>query len=151
METNLRLQNELKNFLKTKSFGFYARPSPKNALEWSCQFYHDGYFFGVTMIFSHEYPFKPPSITFNDKIYHPNVYSDNHICLDIISSKWSPSLTIKDILTALKQLLDCPNPKSPANGKAGSLYSKDINKYKEKVKETNEKHNKFYKKVKFSF
>lgn len=145
MEASVRLQNELKNFQKTRGYGFYARPNPKNILEWRCQFFHRGHFFALTMVFPQSYPVAPPKIKFDGTIYHPNVFPDNSVCLDIISSKWSPALTIKDILVGLKQLFDFPNPDSPANSDAASLYTRSIARYQKKVEKCSAKHHSKYK------
>lgn len=42
------------------------------------------------------------------------------VCLSIINdgevdAAWAPSITIKEILRGIQDLLDCPNLKSPAN------------------------------------
>jgi ubiquitin-protein ligase len=125
MEASVRLQNELKNFQKNRPYGFYAKPDPKNILFWKCQFYHNGFFYSLSLTFSKDYPIRPPGIVFDQKMFHPNIFSNNTVCLDIITSRWSPSFTIKDILIGLKQLLDFPNPRSPANPEAGNLFTRD--------------------------
>lgn len=147
MEASVRLLNEFKSFQKNRSFGMYAVPDPANIFNWKCQFHHKGYFFSLVMTFSKDYPINPPRIKFDQKVFHPNIFSDNTVCLDIISMKWSPSLTIKDVLNGLKQLLDFPNPKSPANSHAGGLYVKDIEKYDKEVKKCNDKFHSHYKKL----
>lgn len=139
MEAGVRLKNELKNFQKSRSFGFYAVPNPNDIFDWKCQFYHKGSFYQIKMMFSNNYPLSPPNIHFTKKIFHPNVFTDNSICLDIISAKWSPSLTIKDILNGLKQLLDHPNPLSPANTNAAHLYINNPKKYEEEVRKNRTK------------
>lgn len=147
MEARVRLQNEFINFQKQRPFGFYARPEPNNIFFWKCQIHHCGYFFSLTMSFSKDYPIRPPDIKFEQPVFHPNVYSDKSVCLDIIGGKWSPSMTIKDILIGLRQLFDSPNPNSPAAQQPASLYVHDRNAYDEKVRNCNEKHHKLYKTI----
>ena len=64
-----------------------------------------------------------------------NVYGSGDVCLDILASRWKSSLTIKQILLGLQNLLDEPNPKSPANSAASSLYQCDRPAYNKKIKE----------------
>ncbi len=82
-----------------------------------------------------EYPFKAPHVTFETRVYHPNINSSGEICLDILKSQWSPALTIYKTLLAISSLLSDPNPDSPLNGDAGNLYKSDRAQYNEKVKE----------------
>ena len=48
--------------------------------------------FKVTLNFNEGFPFKPPKINFNTKIYHPNVNtSTGEICMQAIESAWAPT------------------------------------------------------------
>ncbi|OUC44091.1 hypothetical protein D917_09329 [Trichinella nativa] len=38
-------------------------------------------------------------------MFHPNVYSDGSICLDILQNRWSPTYDVAAILTSLQVLL----------------------------------------------
>lgn len=49
--------------------------------------YQGGVFF-LTIKFPTDYPFKPPKVQFNTKIYHPNINSNGGICLDILKDQW---------------------------------------------------------------
>lgn len=60
------------------------------------------------------YPFEPPKMKFETKIWHPNVSSvTGAICLDILKDQWSPALTIKTALVSLQALLSAPEPSDP--------------------------------------
>jgi ubiquitin-protein ligase len=45
--------------------------------------------FKLVIEFSEEYPNKPPAVRFLSKMFHPNVYADGSICLDILQNRWS--------------------------------------------------------------
>lgn len=145
MEASLRLKNELSNIRKERPFGFYAKPFKRDIMHWNCQIHHNGFYFTLTMKFSNKYPMEPPVIMFNEKVYHPNVYNTNAICLDLLSTRWSPALTIMDLLKGISRLFDTPNPESPANREAAALYFKNREKYNLKVLENNRKfHSKYH-------
>jgi len=43
--------------------------------------------FEIDMMFTIDYPFKPPRIHFKTKIYHPNVSENGDVCLAIIKQE----------------------------------------------------------------
>lgn len=81
------------------------------------------------MEFTQEYPHRPPQVKFITQIYHPNVYTDGRICLDILSNEWSPIYDIEALLTSIRSLLCDPNPNSPANGSAAEMYVSNREKF----------------------
>ena len=61
-----------------------------------------------------DYPFKPPKMKFDTKIWHPNISSQTGaICLDILKNEWTPALTIRTGLISLQALLCAPEPDDP--------------------------------------
>lgn len=58
--------------------------------------------FKLTMEFNEEYPNKPPTVKFVSKMFHPNVYADGGICLDILQNRWSPTYDVSAILTSIQ-------------------------------------------------
>ncbi|TWW55243.1 Ubiquitin-conjugating enzyme E2 A [Takifugu flavidus] len=89
--------------------------------------------FKLTIEFTEEYPNKPPTVRFISKMFHPNVYADGSICLDILQNRWSPTYDVSSILTSIQSLLDEPNPNSPANSQAAQLYQENKREYEKRV------------------
>ena len=83
--------------------------------------------------FTEEYPNKPPTVKFLTKLFHPNVYTNGAICLDILQNQWSPIYDVAAILTSIQSLLTDPNPNSPANVEAAKLYQENRREYEKKV------------------
>jgi ubiquitin-conjugating enzyme E2 D/E len=69
--------------------------------------------FRLNIHFPSDYPFKPPIVTFQTKIYHPNINAAGGICLDILKGQWSPALSISKVLLSILSLLTDANPNDP--------------------------------------
>ena len=85
--------------------------------------------FKLYVEFTEEYPNKAPTVKFLTKMFHPNIYADGSICLDILQNQWSPIYDISAILTSIQSLLCDPNPSSPANSEAARLYQENRREY----------------------
>jgi len=94
----------------------------------------EGGTFKLVLEFTEDYPNKAPHVRFLTKMFHPNIYNDGQICLDILQNLWSPIYDISAILTSIQSLLCDPNPASPANSEASKLFSENRREYNRRVR-----------------
>ncbi|KAL6713124.1 Ubiquitin-conjugating enzyme E2 1 [Lecanora helva] len=88
-----------------------------------------------------DYPFKPPVMKFDTKVWHPNVSSQTGaICLDTLSSAWSPVLTIKSALLSLQSLLSTPEPKDPQDAEVAGMLTRNPKEFERVAREWAVKH-----------
>jgi ubiquitin-conjugating enzyme E2 A len=135
-----RLTNELNDLLKNPVEGFILTEY-ENIMIWkgfiegpSDTPFEKGKF-NIQFTFDDDYPFKPPSVKFLQTIFHPNIYRDGKICVDILETQnWAPSTNVKTIALSLRSLFMDPNPNSPANRDAAKLFMENKKLYEEKVK-----------------
>ncbi|KAI8909819.1 ubiquitin-conjugating enzyme/RWD-like protein [Gorgonomyces haynaldii] len=70
--------------------------------------------FLVDVQFPKQYPLEAPIVVFRTVPVHPHVYSNGHICLSILSTDWSPALTISAVaLSLLSMLSSCTKKEKP--------------------------------------
>ncbi|KAJ3375928.1 E2 SUMO-conjugating protein ubc9, partial [Lobulomyces angularis] len=87
----------------------------------------EGGTFTLSLTFPADYPQKPPKCKFSIPLFHPNVYPSGTVCLSILDDEkdWKPSISVKQILLGIQELLNDPNPDSPAQSEAYVLFKKD--------------------------
>ena len=80
--------------------------------------------------------FPPPQCKFPPSFFHPNVYPSGTVCLSILNEDdgWRPSLTVRNILLGVQDLLGDPNPHSPAQSDAYMLFTKQRGEYERRVR-----------------
>jgi len=80
-----------------------------------------------------EYPNKAPYMRVKTKMYHPNIsQSDGTICLDVLKDNWRPIYTLRTILMSIISLLSDPNPDSPLNSDAATMYKNSLKNVKDR-------------------
>lgn len=97
--------------------------------------YQGGTFF-IDITIPPDYPYKPPRMKFDTKIWHPNVSSQTGvICLDILKDEWSPALTIRTALLSLQALMCSPEPDDPQDGVVATQYKNNKNEFDQTARE----------------
>jgi ubiquitin-conjugating enzyme (huntingtin interacting protein 2) len=87
---------------------------------------YDGGTFVIDIELTSGYPFQPPKMKFDTKVWHPNVSSQTvAICLDILKKEWSPALTIKTSLISVQaspatRRMASSQKNAPVTSKSGS-------------------------------
>ena len=136
-----RLMDDYKMIMRDKNFLITAEPDENNILLWYAiilgpdETIWEGGVFKLKIEFTEEYPSKPPNVMFYTKMFHPNIYNDGKICLDILQKQWTPCYTVVSILTSIQSLLTDPNTESPANSEAAKMFDEDVDEYNDKVRE----------------
>jgi len=141
-----RINKELQDLGRDPPANCSAGPQGDDMFHWQATImgpaespYQGGVFF-LNIIFPSDYPFKPPKIHFQTKIYHCNVASNGSICLDILKDQWSPALTISKVLLSISSLLTDPNPTDPFVPEVAQLYLRDRVKHDQNAREWTTKH-----------
>ncbi|KAI9751122.1 MAG: Ubiquitin-conjugating enzyme E2 1 [Lichina confinis] len=97
---------------------------------------YEGGNFVVDIRIPNEYPFRPPVMKFDTSLWHPNVSSQTGaICLDTLSSAWSPVLTIKSALLSLQSLLSTPEPKDPQDAEVARMLTQNPKEFERVARE----------------
>jgi ubiquitin-conjugating enzyme E2 W len=68
---------------------------------------YSGEKFKLRIIFPDVYPMEAPEVVFLPGFVpqHPHVYSNGHICLNILGDDWSPALTVRSVCFSILSML----------------------------------------------
>ncbi|KAH7032647.1 ubiquitin-conjugating enzyme/RWD-like protein [Microdochium trichocladiopsis] len=97
---------------------------------------YEGGTFMVDIKIPNDYPFRPPVMKFDTKVWHPNISSQTGaICLDTLSTRWSPVMTIRSTLLSLQSLFESPEPKDPQDAEVAKMMIHDLDGFNRKAHE----------------
>ncbi|KAG0165612.1 hypothetical protein DFQ28_008542 [Apophysomyces sp. BC1034] len=137
-----RIQRELVDILRSPTPGITVVAEEDNVYRWKVLLSgpensaYKGGTFKLDINFSPDYPFKPPTIKFLTKIYHPNIDDDGAICLDLLKADvWKPATKVIQILEALTILLREPNPDDALVASIAEVYNSNRTKFRKLAKE----------------
>ncbi len=78
-----------------------------------------GEVFTLSIQFDEKYPYESPIIKFVPKApVHPHIYSNGHICLDLLYDNWSPAVTVQAVALSIQSMLSSNTTKIPPDGDA---------------------------------
>ena len=107
-------------------FDFIVRFQPKDG------FWKRGHFdfhFHIT----EDFPFMPPVVKCETRIWHPNIDESGAVCLNILKKNYTPVTPLASLVVGLQYLLISPNPDDPLNKEAAEQMQKDITKFEKRV------------------
>ncbi|KAJ1999042.1 NEDD8-conjugating protein ubc12 [Coemansia thaxteri] len=82
---------------------------------------------------SDSYPHEPPKVLCLQKIYHPNIDTMGHVCLNILREDWNPVLNIQAVIFGLQMLFMAPTPDDPLNVDAAQNMHDDLALFKRNI------------------
>lgn len=141
-----RLRKELSDLRNDPPASCSAGPVGDDLFHWQATIlgpadspYANGLFF-LNMQFPPDYPHKPPKVTFQTKIYHPNINASGAICVDVLKDNWSPVLTVPKLLLSISSLLTDPNFDDPLVAEISNQAQQDKEKFEATAKEWTRKY-----------
>ena len=85
-----------------------------------------------------KYPFESPTVTFMNKIFHPNIsFETGKLYLD---EGWTPAWDLSSILLSIQSMLPNCNVDMPKNREAARLFKENPNEYNAMVIQKAQKH-----------
>ena len=97
--------------------------------------------FRIQITFPRDYPFKPPTVLFKTKIYHPNIDENGQVCLGIISTEnWKPATRVEAVISGLVKLINDPEHEHPQRADIAEEFDKNKKKFMKSAEEHTKKY-----------
>ncbi|WVQ73193.1 hypothetical protein IAR50_002758 [Cryptococcus sp. DSM 104548] len=137
-----RIQKELSGLMSNPPANITVLPDEDNIEVWKVVMlgppgspYAQGRF-NVNVDFSKDFPFKPPVIKFQTRVYHPNIDDDGSICIGLLKTEqWKPATKMEIVLSSVYNLLNEPNPDDPLSASIAEQYRTDRPAFNKKAQE----------------
>lgn len=133
--SNLRLKKEMTQMINSAPSGIRIADKTlesSNFTNWEIDVdgpqgtLYEGEHFTLSFEFGAKYPFDSPAVKFvGDAIpTHPHVYSNGHICLSILTTDWSPALSVESVcLSIVSMLASCKEKSKPPDDQSYVQYA----------------------------
>ena len=79
-------------------------------------------------------------VTFETKVYHPNIHLNGEISIGILTYDWEPKIKLIDVLKTIQRILAEPEEKSFLNFDAAIQYKENKDAFIQKAKEWTQKY-----------
>ncbi|XP_011404196.2 PREDICTED: uncharacterized protein LOC105312898 [Amphimedon queenslandica] len=124
-----RILRELREFMHNPHHSITVYPSQISYEKWKVlmtapkESAYSGGVFALSVQFPKKYPFTQPEIRFLTPIYHCNVSgSSGRICHAILGESYTPSTSMREILSYIYGLLMCPDIDTPLDSALAGEY-----------------------------
>ncbi|XP_018409342.1 PREDICTED: ubiquitin-conjugating enzyme E2 U [Nanorana parkeri] len=140
--TYLLLERDYEDLQETPLYGISVRPAEDNFLSWIAKVrglkdsLWEGAALQVSLSYTEEYNYVPPTVIFNTIPFHPNVDPrTGQPCVDFLDkpSDWNPRYTMSYVLLAIQVLLSNPVLEDVVNLEAADALLNRPEEYRQMV------------------
>src|SRR5258706_4526415 len=104
-QMTMRLSRELRLIAKSNPYQIQSLADQKGQPNFSAEITINNIKHNITLFIPHEYPFKPPMITFINHIVHPLIYKST-FCRKLSVDYWHPKYFMTPWIEIVEKLLN---------------------------------------------